>query len=69
MKDKGLKVVTGELKQKIVIASAELTKYGIQTEQYVQNRMFCTNQTKFFERLENEDKIKGIRPGYIDILP
>ena len=69
MKDKGLKVVTGELKQKIVIASAELTKYGIQTEQYVQNRMFCTNQAKFFERLENEDKIKGIRPGYIDILP
>lgn len=52
MKDKGLKVVMEELKQRAVATSAKLTRYEARTEQYLQKRMFQTNQAKLFKRLE-----------------
>ena len=52
-----------ELKQRIVATSSKLRKYEARTEQYVQNRMFQTNQAKLFERLEKENGSNDIRPG------
>ena len=48
----GLRVVIQELSQKVVAASAKLTKYEARTEQYVQNRKFQVNQKKLFEKIE-----------------
>ena len=62
VKSKGMNVVIEELKQRIVATSAKLTRYEARTEQYIQNRMFQTNQTKLFQRLEKEDKSDDIRP-------
>ena len=63
VKDKGLKVVTEELKQRVVAKSAKLTRHEARTEQYIQNRMFQTNQGKLFERLEKENRSNDIRTG------
>ena len=63
VKDKGLKVVIEELKQRVVATSSKLRRYEARTEQYVQNRMFQTNQAKLFERLEKENRNNDIRPG------
>ena len=41
-----------ELKQRVVATSSKLRRYEARTEQYVQNRIFQTNQAKFFERSE-----------------
>ena len=49
VKDKGLKVVTEELKQRLVATSVKLTAYEASPEQCVQYRMFQTNQVKLFE--------------------
>ena len=43
--------------------SNKLRRYQTRTEQYVQNRMFQTNQVKLFERLEKENRSNDIRPG------
>ena len=56
MKDKGLTVMTEELKQRAVGTSAKLTRYEERTEHYVQNKMFQTNQAKLSERLEMENR-------------
>ena len=50
VKDKGLTVVTEELKQKIVATSSKLRKYEARAEQYVQRRMFQTNHLKNWKR-------------------
>ena len=53
MKNKSIDVVIEELKQRIVANSMKLKRYEARTEQYIQNRLFQTNQKKLFERLEN----------------
>ena len=63
VKNKGLNVVIEELKQRIVATSAKLKRYEARTEQYIQNRMFHTNQAKLFQRLEKEDRNSEVRPG------
>ena len=62
VKDKRLKVVIDELKQRVVATSYKL-RYEARTEQYVQDRIFQTNQVKLFERLEKENRSNDIRPG------
>ena len=57
--NKGLAVVTEELKQRIVATSSKLRKYEARAEQYVQRRMFQTNQGKLFERLEKGNTSKA----------
>ena len=52
-----------ELKQSVVATSSELKRYEARWEQYVQNRMFQTNQAKLFERLEKENTSNDKRLG------
>ena len=49
--------------QRVVPTSPKLRRYKARTEQYVQKRMFQTNQAKLFERLEKEKRSNDIRPG------
>ena len=63
VKDKGLTVVTEELKERIVATSSKLRKYEARAEQYVQ-RMFQTNQGKLFERLEKGNRSKARKHHY-----
>ena len=63
VKDKGLKVVIEELKQRVVAAPSKLRRYEARTEKYVQSRMFQTNQAKLFERLEKKNRSNDIKPG------
>ena len=55
VKDKGLELVIEELKQRVMTLS-ELRRYEARIEQYTQNKMFQTNQVKFFKRLKKEKK-------------
>ena len=64
IKDKGLIVVTEELKQRMVATSSKLRKYEARAEQYVQRRMFQTNQGKLFERLEKGNRSKATKHHY-----
>ena len=64
VKDKGLTVVTEELKQRIVATSSKLRKYEARAEQHVQRRMFQTNQGKLFERLEKGNRSKPGKHHY-----
>ena len=58
-----LKVVIDELKQRLTGTSSKLRRYEARTEQYIQGRMFQTNQAKLFERLEMENRSNDIRLG------
>ena len=55
VKDKGLELVIEEMKQRVMTLS-ELRRYEARIEQYTQNKMFQTNQVKFFKRLKKEKK-------------
>ena len=55
VKHKGLELVIEELKQRVMTLS-ELRRYEARIEQYTQNKMFQTNQVKFFKRLKKEKK-------------
>ena len=55
LKNKSMDVVMEELKQRIVANSMKLKRYESRNEQYIQNRLFETNQKKLFERLEKNE--------------
>ena len=63
VKDKELKLVIEELKQRLVTTSSTLNRHEARAEPYVQNKMFQTNQVKLFERLEKENTSNDVRPG------
>ena len=58
-----MNVVVEKLKQRIVATSVTLKISEARTEQYIQNRKFQTNQTRFFQMLEKEDRSNNVRPG------
>ena len=62
VKNKGLKVVIEELKQRVLATSEKLKRYENRAEQFVQNIMFQANQRRLFERLEKVDRSNDLRP-------
>ena len=56
LKNKSINEVIEVLKQRIVASAAKLKRYEARTEQYIQNRLFQTNQKKLFERLEKKEE-------------
>ena len=55
MKNKSIEVLIEELKQRITANAMKLKRYEARTEQFIQNRLFETNQKKLFQRLEKNE--------------
>ena len=51
-----------ELNNRLVATSSKLRRYETRTEQYVQNRILQTNQTKLSERLTKENRSNDLQP-------
>ena len=51
-----------ELKKRVVATSSKLRSYETRTEQYVQNRIFQTNQEKLSEILTKENRSNDLQP-------
>ena len=60
---KGFKRVAEELKQRIKDKSATVKRYTERVKQYRQNRLFQTNQSKFYKELEEEQDTRNIIPN------
>ena len=56
VKRKGAEVVHEEVRQRLVVAGAKLEKYDNKTEQNRQNRLFESNQKRFFNELEGTQR-------------
>ena len=56
VKGKSIEVVYEEVRQRLVAVRAKLKKYDNRTEQYRQNRLFESNQKKFFNELEGTQR-------------
>ena len=52
VKNKGINSVVEELKQRIKAKTAKIRKYEERSNQFMQNRLFQTNQKRLFEKLE-----------------
>ena len=61
VKQKGLRTVMEELKQRVTAKSKKIKRYQGRVNQYRQNRMYCNNQKMFFERLD-KDKSNDVIP-------
>ena len=55
MKNKSIEVLIEELKQRITANAMKVKRYEARTEQFIQNRLFETNQKKLFQRLEKNE--------------
>ena len=53
IKQKGLKLVREETKQRIKADSAKIKRYNNRISQYYQNRMFSNNEGKFYEQFND----------------
>jgi hypothetical protein len=53
IKRKGIKVVVEELKQRLRAKSEKIKRYDQRVKQYYQNRLFVTNQKRFYQQLES----------------
>ena len=62
LKNKGLKVVLEELKQRVVVKADKIKRYEKRTNQYQQNRMFDNNQKRLFEKLEGKERSENVIP-------
>ena len=54
--------LTGLRRQRLVAVGAKLERYDIRTEQYMQNRLFESNQKRLFNELEGTQR-KSVIPG------
>ena len=52
IKRKGFQVVLEELKQRLVAKSGKVRRYEQRIKQYTQNRLFNSNQKRFFQQLD-----------------
>ena len=62
IKQKGLRTVVEELKQRVIAKSAKIKRYEGRINQYQQNRMYSNNQKMFFERLEGKERSNDMIP-------
>ena len=51
-----------ELKQRIKAKTAKIKKYEERSNQFLQNRLFQTNQKRLFEKLEGIERRNGVGP-------
>ena len=54
VKNKGIRVVIEELRQRVLAKAAKVRRYEDRIKQYRQNRMFQSNQKRLFEELDGE---------------
>ena len=57
---KGYKGAAEELKQQIKTKAATLKQYKNRVKQYRQNRLFQSNQSKFFQKLDGKSHEENI---------
>ena len=62
VKNKGINAVVEELKQRIKAKTATIRKYEERSNQFMQNRLFQTNQKRLFEKLEGIERRNDVRP-------
>ena len=65
--DKSIKQVIEELKQRIIATSKKIERYEGRTKQYKENRLFQTNQKRFYQQLEGKN-ITTITPDSQETL-
>ena len=59
---KGFKRVAEELKQRITAKSATVKRYTDRVNQYKQNRLFQSNQARFYDELDRPQRVENINP-------
>ena len=57
-----------ELKQRIKAKTAKIRKYEERSKQFMQNRLFQTNQKRLFEKLEGIERRNDVRPDAEDSI-
>ena len=62
IKNKRINAVVEELKQRIKAKTAKTRKYEERSNQFMQNRLFQTNQKRLFEKLEGIKRRNYVRP-------
>ena len=67
VKKKGFKRVAEELKQRITAKAATVKRYTDRVSQYKQNRLFQSNQAKFYEELDGSHREQNINPDRTQI--
>ena len=65
IKQKGLRTVMEELKQRVTAKCAKIKRYEGRVNQYQQNRLYSNNQKMFFERLEGKERSNDMIPDAI----
>eukprot|EP00795_Rhopilema_esculentum_P000616 gene616-10310_t len=60
--NKGVTTVIEELKQRIKAKNAKIKKYEERNNQYIQHRLFQTNQRLLFEKIEGVERENYIKP-------
>ena len=68
VKNKGINAVVEELKQRIKAKTAKIRKYEERSKQFMQNRLFQTNQKRLFEKLEGIERRNDVRPDAEDSI-
>ena len=59
---KGLKVVTEELKQRLIAKKAKLMRYDQRAKQYEQNRLYRVDQKRFYQEINGERTNEAVIP-------
>ena len=62
LSENGLKYVSEDLKQRIIAKSKKLQRYINRNKQFVQNRMFETDQRRFYEELDGNRNSSQVTP-------
>ena len=62
VRNKGISTVAEELKQRIKAKTAKINKYEERNKQFLQNRLFQTNQKRLFEIIEGIERNSDITP-------
>mgnify|MGYP007065339753 CR=1 FL=1 len=60
---KGLQVVTEEMKQRVTALAARLQRYEARVKQWRQNRLFRTNQRQLYDELSNKTRGEQVVPN------
>ena len=55
IKQKGLQIVIEEIRQKIKAKTAKISRYQQRINQYQHNRMFKNNESRFYQKLNNDE--------------
>ena len=55
IKQKGLQIVKEEIRQRVKAKTAKISRYQQRINQYQQNRMFKNNESRFYQKLNNDD--------------